>query len=406
MNKFYSQFLLWMVGLLLPTISFAQLIDIPVMHGGRTAGMASGGATATSGSSGNVFYNPATIAGIESQQFAIEYTTSLLSTTAPANGADSVVGSDLVFTPLYNVNAAYQLNDAIVLGFSTYTGGGTGASYSAVNLGVAGLPELTSSLLVGDIEMGPVLGIKLPYDLRLGIAYKVSYFFEKLKSSDWSGNYADPTVSGWNFTGLRIGLQYVPCNYFAFGISYRLPQTTEVSGDYDLTAFSAGATTPTTLTATTEIQYESQLRAGTLFSLPEYKMSFGLDLEYIPYSNVASNVLTVAGTPSTTTLNWDDGYAGFIGAEYSGLAKLPLRLGFGYQTQIIPADFASSLFPPPSHALLFSVGAGYMLSGKEINFWYNLLTFDGSVPTGTVTAFSGDYSLFLHAIGLEFQMGS
>ncbi len=232
------------------------------------------------------------------------------------------------------------------------------------------------------------------------------FVFEKLKSYDLSGNYGDTSLDGWNFTGLRVGLQYVPCEYFSFGLSYRLPQTTTLSGDYDLTAFSAGATTPTTLSATTEAKYESQLRLGTLFSLPQQKLSVGLDLEYIPYSNIATSDTIIAGTPSTTTLNWQDGYAAFLGSEYSGIVDLPLRFGFGIQSQVVPTNFANALFPPPTYVLQFSAGAGFLIHGKEFNVWYNLLTYNGSVPTGTATAFSGDYSLFLHAIGLEFQMGS
>ncbi|MFH1727552.1 MAG: outer membrane protein transport protein [Pseudomonadota bacterium] len=381
----------------------ANTVDTATKYGAKASGMASGGAVAMSGNSGLVYFNPATIAGVRNSDFTVNFTSGIPVMSGPANGAGTSVDSAFLYFPLFNIGGALRLHDYVVLGFNAYNSGGLGAKYDDINFGNSALTAREMSAQTSVMELGPTLALDLPYGLSLGVAYKVSYVAEDIKSYDATGAYSDMSLTGLNYMGFKFGLQYEPIEDLSFGASYRLATTTTLSGSSTVSATAGTAI----YDAATDFEYVDQVRAGVEYKMLDKKLSIGTDFEYTFYSKVdsADFDLSLSGTTvtSSNTLNWNDQWGAYLGSEYYVIEKLPVRIGGGVYSDIVPAGYASSLYPAPGLGWLVSAGASYEFTSFEAGFWYNYYSAQGRVASTVSTTFPGDYSTSIHLVGLEFR---
>ena len=67
----------------------------------------------------------------------------------------------------------------------------------------------------------------------------------------------------------------------------------------------------------------------------------------------------------TIVQQWNGQHVVRLGAQYTAMEKLALRLGYAFTSRVTPAAFARPTFTPPGVGHTFTGGAGYaFLDGK------------------------------------------
>jgi len=388
--------------------ALANVLELGVNAGAKLNGMAGAGSAHVKGGTATVV-NPAGLADTEQLDADLSFVGVYGTIRAPANGPGTAVHATS-FVPLPMITAAYRLSNRVAAGVFVTTPSGAGATYDEVDFGVPGLPARPFGFTMYDVEGGPALGLRLPWKICLGVAYRVSWIHGTMKSYDpaslASGTpvYTETNLSGMDFTGFKLGVQANPIARLKLGMSYRTPVKVDLSGTTKVMA-AADLTTLAEVDTSSQVRNVDKLLAGATYEWIEGKLITSLDYELQFYSR--SRDITVVSPTSTTTIpqRFSNNNIMRLGAQYRIRPELPLRLGVGFFDNFRDGGYlsaASGGAPAPTY--LLSAGAGYLAkSGVEVDLAYTFMLNRGSLDAAAAAPLGtpGDYSATTHAFSLS-----
>lgn len=358
-----------------------------------------GGGIANIADSGSLFINPAGLANIN--KLEVSYTSSMIITDAqaPANGANTV-SKDSTVAPLGATGFAYRLNDRISTGFGFFTPAVGGATYKNINFGVPGLEARDMGGTVYFIEFGPSIAFSILKNLRAGLTYRINYSRQTGKLYDVSDltnvSYNELKLSGFGFTGIRLGLQYDPIEQIHLGLTYSNRVNIKTTGQ--VVSTSVATNVATTLNLDSYSEYADKIIAGLVYDVIKEKLFLGFDFEYDLYSNYTDSSVTytdLALTTSTPELKKNNVNLKFYG-QYNVNEKVPVRLAFSSSLGASNKAYHNSLStgaPGPSY--VFGLGSGYKINEKwDVSGAFSFAINRGSISaTEAITPYAtaGDY---------------
>ena len=192
-----------------------------------------GGAAASSvNNSSAMFFNPAGLAFVESNDISLHFSPTIVQANGPANGSDYTKG-EKVFTPNGGFTGAYRLNDDFVLGYGVYGTGGAAAKYRDVTVGNLGGGFLPNTSVTGTystdikiVEAAVGLGYRINNNWSVGGTYRFTYAYADINMlSSLAGVGADlgyNDMDGTNAFSVRLGAMYrSDDDRWGWGINYR-----------------------------------------------------------------------------------------------------------------------------------------------------------------------------------------
>ena len=174
--------------------------------------------------------------------------------------------------------------------------------------------------------------------------------------------------------GAQVGVFYASRSGLKLGASYKSPQ---YFNDFEFTNTYLDNTTAASNTF--RMDYPAIFSLGTGYS--KGAVDVALDYRYVTYSTTEG--FEAKGWTPTGSVNgfgWKDMSIISFGVQYKGINKLPLRVGYTYNTN--PIDEELTFFSAPATAVIknaFQLGMGYELSERvTLNGVYHYGTSNGS----------------------------
>ena len=177
---------------------------------------------------------------------------------------------------------------------------------------------------------------------------------------------ANPTMAGYPSTdettalgfGGQIGLFFDSGNGFSAGASYKTTQSF-ADFEFDNTYLDGG-----TSTNEFKLDYPAIWSLGLGYSAGDVDLA--LDYRYVDYENTEGfEAVGWSPTASVIGFGWESISVVSAGLQYSGISKLPLRVGYTYSSNPINEDLA--FFSVPATAIIknaFQFGLSYEASDK------------------------------------------
>lgn len=414
--------------------------DTPILYTARHMGM--GGTAIASVRDGSApFHNPAGLGNIGAGNLIVDVsllTGHLVASPAPLGQSEyaSETKSNPTIAPFFLVGGAVRITDWMTAGLAVYPVASAGGVYEynlvspTINQsGDAPVPGFTDVQSIYDetkivfFELAPSLAFNLPGNLRLGFSYRLSMIqMDRFQGSpDNIGGALSFELSGFNFAGYKIGLQWAPIEELEVGFVYRSSTETVIEGtdafffvDHD--------------NARTSFMHPDKFGLGVRGTLSP--VSFALDLEYTFNSKVQSQLFEFYSDEggSTVDLNnfarWQDNLTLRFGAEYCidlesvGLTDhhIKPRVGYVYDGQVGSKSYPTAFGTPPTATQTITAGLGYKGGPWEVSlayaFRYGAVTVDSTdLPssldenTDSCLACSkaGFYEIALHGIYADFS---
>ncbi|USE36540.1 OmpP1/FadL family transporter [Endozoicomonas sp. SCSIO W0465] len=369
-----------------------------------------GAAVSSVNTSSAVFYNPAGLARIESNDIALSVSPTFVQTNGPTTGDDTYMKGETNFVPNAGLTGAYRLNDRLVMGYGFYGAGGSSTSYEGVTVGSV-VPVVGDLRMTGEystdikiMEAGLALAYQINDNWSIGGTYRLTYAQADINLAAASGpagalvGYND--LSGFNTFGVRLGAMYrSDDNRWGWGLNYRSDVSIEADGK---AKFESPISSYAGVDATAETALPTQISTGVDYSLNDDWKLFG-EVTWTQYSSIESIKFTSNERDLAVDeiiANWDDQWNFRFATEYTGIENWALRAGYIYTTAVTPEEYAAPTFSTPAGAHSFTMGAGTTLMGGKLGLdlgaEYNFAENDSVKGGGTVTntgtkASSGKY---------------
>ncbi len=417
---------------------------------GHWMGVAGAAGAAVSGSE-SLFFNPAGLAGKQSDvTLNISPTFSQFRAPIGQPTGTEVYGS-VQFSPPYGALASYKVNDKLGIGVGSYISGGSRAKYDDVSTianGVNGpanqaLNDFETDLTLNEVSLGA--GYEIMPGLRFGASYRISMVSAKLtKPASLAGlpgglaalnntvfgqaRFENMKQTKWD--GFRAALQYGGTGW-GVGASFRSKVSFDLSGDVTLqtTAVAPGnpglniAEGTKTGTGSLSSELPEQLAVSgwfdatpTLRTYLEYSLTHYASVKSIGTSgtfDAANNPSTLFGGAAgstvasgvTSSLNaglttaWRNQHVARIGFEYNGMS-MPIRFGYALTSQVTPNQNATPTFSSPGTGNDILVGTGYSFTSNlmaNAALDYSFASGEGSSPAVVGTYGSHGYVAHLGA---------
>jgi long-subunit fatty acid transport protein len=257
--------------------------------------------------------------------------------------------------------------------------------------------------------------------LRFGLGYRITYVhLSRYQGDPDSGSVPiiDFKMSGENFTGFRAGAQWSALEWLEFGAVFRNAVNTKVTNSHGV----ALLTEYTDIS--THFKLPAKLGLGTRADFDRFGVrgSLAFDFEYNFNSQNKGDPLE--GTPApgsngaTSVANvfeWKNSQTYRVGVEYrllhdeaKHLDRVPLRVGYVYDTQTANATYPTAFGTPPGPTQVFTLGTGYNAGAWQANVAYAYRFGSGAVtnPDNQGCAFCSyagkdDYSIHLHGMYVD-----
>jgi long-subunit fatty acid transport protein len=314
------------------------------------------------------------------------------------------------FVPLPMLTAAHRLCRRTVAGVFVYAPSGAGASYDGVNFGVPGLPPRPFGMTMYDFEAGPMLAVRLPGRIDLGVAYRMTWIRGTMKGYDPSSlvagdpKYTESELSGTDFSGFKLGVQANPVGRLKLGLAYRTPITVDLSGKTKVMA-PADSIALAEVDVTAQVRNVDKLLFGVSYEWIEGKLFTALDYERQFYGRSRDIVVTSPGGETTVPQRYHDSNIVRLGGEYRVLPGLPIRAGVGFFDDFRDrAYLGATAGGAPAPTYLFSAGAGWAITpALDIDLSYTLMQNSGTLAAAAATPTNtpGRYENTTHALSLE-----
>ena len=378
--------------------------DTPILYSAEHMGMG-GAAIGYVDDPSAIFHNPAGLAATRGLTLMAN-ATFILSTITSSPKADIVnVDSEPITALAPLIAASYTIDNRLTVGLAFYPVASAGATYKYVRNG----KDVENTTTVRFLEVSPSVAFRLAPTLSLGFGYRMSYVsLDRLDAPEVTP--LDFTMTGLNFRGVRVGLQWQPIPELQLGLVYRHKTVTELEDDQ-----------ATVIRADQQVKASGELVLPTKFGLGA-RVNLGaaavvLDLEYTLQSE--SDELIIATDPaSILTVNsvfrWKDTLTARAGVEYGLDDTYFLRAGFVYDTQASQEKWPSAFGTPPGPSYTGTLGFGWKpASSWDLNFAVAYRSGSAEVTQDDVNAGlsehpcqacakAGDYNLWMLGTYLDF----
>ncbi len=384
------------------------------IQGQQALGMGHAG-VAMSDSAETVFFNPAAMTRLESEQqltagitFLSGETIFQNETTGATADTDNPIG-----TPLNVYFVSSPEDDNFAFGLGLYTPYGNSVEWPT---------DWSGSHLVNNIELKaifvqPTLAYKFNDSFSVGFgpafASGVVDFNRNLSTSlvDNQGNRSNVTISASNVDawGYNLGFMITPSQDFSIGISYRSKITLEArGGEADFENIPSSLVTvfaDTTFDA--DLILPAELTIGIAYNLSE-NTTIAVDINqtyWSEYESLDVQFNNGAGL-SSNPRNWEDASIYRIGVQHQLNEDLTLRAGLYLdKTPIKEGYFAPET--PRNDATGFTAGASFKLAENldlDLSFLYITSNefdaeYDHYNQSGTEVPFGGTYETTATSIG-------
>lgn len=398
-----------------PEPAHAGGYDTPMLYSARHMGMAGTAISYVSDPSA-LFHNPAGLANIDKGSILANVSPAFGSITAAPVAA--TIESETTFAPFFLVGGAYRLADWATIGLAVYPVASAGGEYKYT---VGGM-ENTNSTTLTFIEASPGVGFNLPYDITLGLGYRITY----ASLDRYQGTEANPALdfemSGLNFLGFRAGAQWKRAlspngnQMLRVGAQYRHKTVTELDSDKGIALFQEYSDI--------SIKFTLPSRMGMGARYDVFDASVAFDAEYgwnsqnqgypLKGTDPAGNQQSVANY-----FRWTNAWTLRTGLEYRLLeSRLPIRIGYIWDQKTANERFPSAFGTPPGPSHIETIGCGWNAGKWQVNAAYAHRRAKGTVTAEDIAAGSaelaeegkpacafcngpGDYDLTLHGFYLD-----
>lgn len=357
-----------------------------------------------------IFHNPAGLQGTKKYAATLNVSPVFGNIRATPNDPDTQptakdVESGYAFAPFFLLGGAYRFADWITAGLGVYPVASAGAEYKYKD--VAGNTVEDRTRLVF-IEAAPAVSVELPANVTLGASYRITYVnLERFQGSDTSTNL-DFKMTGVNFAGFKVGLQYAPIEGLKLGLTYRHRTDTTVENDkgkaltFDFTDISTKFVLPT------------RFIGGVRYDFTQLPLGISSDVEYA--LNSQNTTAPFKGTDENGNITevpnvfrWTDAWTVRLGLEYRLVDEhLPLRVGGAWDQKTANPAYPSAFGTPPGDTYIATAGVGWVEDWWQVNFAGAFRTGSGktTIPNDSrhdvcrFCGYSGDKTYEVTMIGL------
>lgn len=315
------------------------------------------------------FHNPAGLSGVHRYALLGDFSLLLGKVTATPERGVVDAESETVVAPFFLLAGGARVNDWLTLGLGLFPVASGGAEY---RYELAGNPFVDSTNIVF-VELTPFASVELPPlrdlpgKLSIGIGYRASLLlFTRRKGAPEDPQVLNLDMSGTNFTGLRVGLQYRPNQNFGVGFVFRNKIEVGARAD-EVTVFAQ-----TARDAELGFVLPAKLGTGMVFDVANFRLA--ADVEYAFQDQNDRSALTgVLGTRTASVPNvfaWQNGITLRAGGEHrfeGGDFSYPVRLGYAFDSTVTNPQYPSAFGTPPAPTHTLSAGGGLQRGGFQVN---------------------------------------
>ena len=355
-----------------PARALAAGFDTPILYSARHQAMG-GTAIGYVDDPSAAFHNPAGLQGVQGLGLLADFSLLLGKVRATpeinADGEDNLE-SKLVKAPFFVVGGAYRLKPWLTLGLAGFPVASGGAEYEYQ---VRGKPTIDSTEIVF-FEVTPLLSLNVPKDallpgrLAIGAGYRASIVtFQRKKGPVDDPTFLDLDLSGANFSGFRVGVQYQPVEPLKLGVVFRNKVVVTTKAD-TATAFTLPARDASLdFTVPAKVGFGARADGERLGVATDVELAFQSQNDRPPLRGKLGSSDTEAAVPNV--FDWQDGLTWRFGLEYRlGRSKqLPIRLGYIFDSIVTNPSYPSAFGTPPAPTRTFTAGAGYVEQHWQVN---------------------------------------
>ncbi len=376
------------VALVTINVTFAQSGHL--MQGVGAVNMSMGGASTAQplDISGALAWNPAAISVFEDKIISVNAGLFManpeLSSKVPFGGGISGTSTDVKKNSIMPAIAfVYGKKDSKhTFGISAFGVSGFGVDFpesttNPINFpqAMGGFGNLTSNYIM--LQTGISYAYKVSKTVSIGLSPNFNFATLELKPNPT----ANPTMAGYPSTnnatatgfGGQIGVFFQNEQGFKLGASYK---TEQKFSDFK---FQNTYLDNTTSENSFKMNFPAIFSAGIGYSTSKFDLAF--DFRNVEYSGTEGfNEYGWNPTGSVKGFGWKDMQILSMGIQYKGVKKLPIRLGYTFNTNPIKDELA--FFSTSATAVIqnaYQLGLGYEFSDKiTINGVYHMAKSDGS----------------------------
>jgi long-chain fatty acid transport protein len=406
---------------------FGQGIVLPA-SGAVNRGMAGAAVAAPLDAMGALYWNPATISGLEKSELSANFELLLptydVSSSIPGVGAGST-GAEPGVSPIPNIGWVHKTqNEGLTFGLGLQTVAGYYANTPADSsnpvldappagfASPAGLGRFAGQAIY--LQMAPVVSYAVSERLSFAagpvvtlgnVSSNVNYF------STPNANGLYPTGNGTRYMwggGFQLGTYYIHNDCLRFGASYKSPSWMEHFRYHSEDATGA----PRVLSSNFDLPMIVSI--GTAFS-PSEETVFALDVRYLDYENADGFGDEAKFNPdfSVVGLGWRSQTSVVIGAQHQLSEVLYVRAGYMFATELVDdADAFFNLGANLGYQHIASLGATVKLNENlALNMAYSYAatsSIEGPVVTAVNTPVPGSSvrnAINVHVVTLGISVG-
>lgn len=325
-------------------------------------GTAYAGSAVLSEDATNQWYNPATLAGLNTAEVSIAAHQVWIDTTFEANGASGPGDFEDVEPFVGSAFLALPFNDRVTFGLGINAPYGTKIEYEdnwGNALSPTGVPAsgdfYAQTSDVQTININPAVGIQITDNLRLGAGVNYQQIDADIENAA-TRLEGDDDAFGWN-----VGLTYSPDESNHFGVAYRSEISYDIDGDITFKPASAGplagqyaGETSLDLPAVLQLSYAGDLTDRTQLLL---------GVERTDWSSLDRLVIDHAGpaplpNPAIEEFGWEDTTRYSAGVRHTLQNDTVLRFGLAKEESTQSSDTRSAI-SPDSDRVWATIGAGF-----------------------------------------------
>jgi long-subunit fatty acid transport protein len=362
------------------------------------------------------YHNPAGLQGVHGLSvlgdvsMLLAYETGSPAAPASASG----IQSELIVAPFFMLAGAYRVAPWLSVGLATMPVASGGAEYEYPVPGAIEYEYNAARLVM--YELTPLISLNIPKDavvpgeLSVGAGYRMSLAtFERQQGARDNPQVLDLDLTGHDFAGFRVGIQYKPSRFFSIGAVYRnkIEIKTRADSATLLGLPATGVELPFVL--------PSQFGGGMRSDIDRLGVAF--DAVYTWGGENQQNPLTasIAGNPAVVpnVFDWQDSLTLHFGFEFrlGASEQVPIRLGYVYDEQVASRRYPSAFVLPPTPLRAVTLGGGYLAGDWELNFALalgggstTLLPSEVAPPAECPTcSFSGESGISVTGLYVDFS---
>jgi long-subunit fatty acid transport protein len=411
------------VTALLPAAARAGGYDTPMLYSARHMGMG-GTAIGYVDDPSALFHNPAGLG--HTKVFGITGDISLLLAKVHSSPQLTALNLDSKQTvaPLFLLGAGYRLNETVTVGAGVYPIASAGATYKYVQ-GTSNQENRTRLVF---LEASPAVSLNLPARVRLGVGYRITYVnLERYQGDPSQPQFTPPLdfkMTGFNWTGFRVGAQWTALDWLQLGAVYRHKVVTKIKNSHGIAVAQPFSNIETTFVLPSKLGLGSRVDLGPV--------GLAVDAEYLVNSQNKAYALKGDPVPTaenpmpqpivpppTSVFNWRDEVTIRAGAEYrllraspEGRGRLALRVGYVFDGKTTNPRWPSAFGTPPAPTHVVTAGAGWNGGRWQVNAAFarrfgsgkvlpELLAEGAASEPCAFCSSPGDYSIAINAFYLD-----